>query len=281
AAAAMSELGPEYRYRTELYAVGAADSDAGSLVVVGSGDPTMSARFFESDLAPIEALADSVHAAGIRRITDGLIIDASRFDDRFVHPSWEVGDLPWPYAAPVAAFAIAEAAAQVVVTPGAAPGEPAVLACPEPTEAFTVRNRIVTDSAGARTLVRVERRPGSYDLDLSGTIAPDAAPAPLRLSVVEPALHAGRALRAALERRGIDVAGDVRVVYDTVEAAALRAAMRGLDAALPGDTTNASARLIAAWTSPPMREIIAAILEPSQNWIAEQVLKTLGAEHAG
>lgn len=281
AAAAMAELGPEYRYRTELYAVGAADSAAGSLVVVGSGDPTMSARFFESDLAPIEVLADSVRAAGIRRITDGLIIDASRFDGRFVHPSWEVGDLPWAYAAPVAAFAIAEAAAQVVVTPGAAPGEPAVLACPEPTEAFTVRNRIVTDSAGARTLVRVERRPGSYDLDLSGTIALDAAPDTLRLSVVEPALHAGRALRAALERRGIDVAGDVRVVYDTVEAAALRAAMRGLDAALPGDTTNASARLIAAWTSPPMREIIAAILEPSQNWIAEQVLKTLGAEHAG
>src|SRR5690606_5298298 len=128
---------------------------------------------------------------------------------------------------------------------GAAPGEPAVLACPEPTEAFAIRNRIVTDTAGARTVVRVERRPGSYDLDLSGTIAVDAAPDTLRLSVVEPALHAGRALRAALEQRGIVVAGDVRVVYDTVEAGALRAAMGGLDAASPGDTANAPARLLA------------------------------------
>ncbi len=291
AAVAMGELGPEYRYRTELYAVGAADSVADSLVVLGSGDPTMSARFFESDAAPIEALADSIRVAGIRRVAGPIVVDASRFDDRFVHPSWEVGDLPWSYAAPVAAFAIAEASADVVVSPGAAPGDPAILSFAEPTEAFELRNRILTDTALARTVVRVDRAPGSYALDLSGTIALDAAPDTTRIAVVEPALHAGRALRAALERRGVVVESDVRVVYDTIEAASLRAAMRGFDAVPPPDTppsptaappdTVPPARLVATWTSPPMREIIAAILEPSQNWIAEQVLKTLGAERTG
>ncbi|HSJ13055.1 MAG TPA: D-alanyl-D-alanine carboxypeptidase/D-alanyl-D-alanine-endopeptidase, partial [Longimicrobiales bacterium] len=37
-------------------------------------------------------------------------------------------------------------------------------------------------------------------------------------------------------------------------------------------------RTIAALASPPLAEIVPAILQPSQNWIAEHVLKTLGAE---
>lgn len=32
------------------------------------------------------------------------------------------------------------------------------------------------------------------------------------------------------------------------------------------------------WVSPPLTEVVAGILQPSQNWIAEQLLKTLGAE---
>jgi serine-type D-Ala-D-Ala carboxypeptidase/endopeptidase (penicillin-binding protein 4) len=56
--------------------------------------------------------------------------------------------------------------------------------------------------------------------------------------------------------------GAVRVVRDSAEAAATR-----------GGTVEA-----AVLVSPPMREIVASLLRPSQNWIAEQVVKTLGAE---
>jgi D-alanyl-D-alanine carboxypeptidase/D-alanyl-D-alanine-endopeptidase (penicillin-binding protein 4) len=38
---------------------------------------------------------------------------------------------------------------------------------------------------------------------------------------------------------------------------------------------------VAAWTSPPLSEIVHNILAPSQNWIAEQLLRTLGAEGRG
>ncbi|HEX7119914.1 MAG TPA: D-alanyl-D-alanine carboxypeptidase/D-alanyl-D-alanine-endopeptidase [Longimicrobiales bacterium] len=308
---AMGELGPDYRYRTELLAAGVADSVARELIVVGSGDPTMSGRFFERDAAPVEALADSVYRAGIRRVEGALVIDASRFDAQGVHPTWELGDLPWYYAAPTAAFAIAEAAAPMVVSPGAAAGAPAVITFPEPAEAFVLHNRLVTDTAGAETDYDVERAPGSYDLHVSGTIAADAAPDTLWLAVVDPAAHAARALVAALERRGIEVAGGFRVIRDTAAAAALprpdttaaprpdtaahagesagrdsRAATADPDAAAPGPGSAgrppvSAAHRIAVWTSPPMHEIVAGILEPSQNWIAEQVLKTLGAERDG
>ncbi len=266
-AVALAELGPEYRYRTELYAPRTdVDSLAASLVVVGRGDPTLSERFFESDLAPIEAMADSVALAGVRRIAGDLIVDASYFDAELLHPTWELGDAPWSYAAPIAAFGIAEGTVRLVVEPGAAPGQPAVITPLEPAEAFMVDNRLVTDTAGAGTDIDITRLPGSYRLDLAGHVALDAAPDTFRLAVVDPALHAGRALEAALERRGIEVEGSVRVVYDTASATRL----------LPPDTLEA--RRVALWTSPPLTEIVAAILKPSQNWIAEQLLKTLGAE---
>ena len=265
-AVALAELGPDFRYHTELFAPRAAeDSIAERIVVVGRGDPTLSGRFFESDVAPIEMLADSVRLAGVRRVRGDVVVDASYFDAELVHPAWEVGDLPWYYAAPVAAFGIAEGAVPMVVEPGAAPGEPAVITFPEPAEAFILDNRLVTDTAGAGRAIRVTRLPGSYRLDVAGRVALDAARDTLWLSVVEPAAHAGRALVAALERRGIKVEGDVRVVYDTAAAAAL----------LPA---GGDARRVALWQSPPLTEIVAAILKPSQNWIAEHLLKTLGAE---
>jgi D-alanyl-D-alanine carboxypeptidase/D-alanyl-D-alanine-endopeptidase (penicillin-binding protein 4) len=85
-----------------------------------------------------------------------------------------------------------------------------------------------------------------------------------------PAQLAGREFVTALERRGVRVEGGVRVVRDTGEAEMLLGARP--------DTGSSSSRLLATWSSAPLTEIVAAILKPSQNWVAEQLLKTLGAE---
>src|SRR5690606_25647417 len=77
-----------------------------------------------------------------------------------------------------------------------------------------------------------------------------------------------------------------RVVYDPAEAAALRTGSGAADgvldsaAAATGTGEQGAPPLvpIASWTSAPLSEIVAAILKPSQNWIAEMLLKTLGAE---
>src|SRR5690606_20864632 len=75
-AVGLAELGPEYRYRTELAARRApGDSIAELLVIAGRGDPTWSDRFHESAWAPVDSLADSVALAGIRRVRGELVID--------------------------------------------------------------------------------------------------------------------------------------------------------------------------------------------------------------
>lgn len=294
-AAALAELGPDWRYRTPLLVSGApGDTAVAELVVVGRGDPTLSARFHPTEGAPLDSLADSVALAGIRRI-DLLAVDATYFDRELVHSSWEVGDLDWYYAAPVAAFGVAEGAIPIHIAPGSEPGAPAVVRIAGPEGRAVVQARVLTDTAGAEEDWSFERRPGTDTLLFSGVLPLDEEPDTVWVTPVDPALHAAVSLRTALVERGIRV-GPVRVEYG--EAGAVRfepsperantaAQVAGEDAMAPASPADAMVpdrgahRTIATWTSPPMAEIVAAVLKPSQNWIAEHLLKTLGAEVEG
>ncbi|HEX6558151.1 MAG TPA: D-alanyl-D-alanine carboxypeptidase/D-alanyl-D-alanine-endopeptidase, partial [Longimicrobiales bacterium] len=80
------------------------------------------------------------------------------------------------------------------------------------------------------------------------------------IAIPDPETFTARALVAALRRKSITVTGAVRVLRDSAALAALPPAQTAF-----------------TWQSPPMKDIIAGIMKPSQNWIAEQLLKTLGA----
>ena len=56
------------------------DSVAAELRVIGTGDPTFSARFWQRPFGAAEGIAEGIAASGIRRI-DVLSVDASRFTD--------------------------------------------------------------------------------------------------------------------------------------------------------------------------------------------------------
>src|SRR5687768_16508311 len=105
-AAAAHHLDPEFRFRTSLLATGPVRDGVleGDLVLVGRGDPMLSARYFPSRTAALEVLADSLRARGIRRINGGVIADESWFDSEYVRPDWDADDLEWWYAAPVNAL---------------------------------------------------------------------------------------------------------------------------------------------------------------------------------
>ena len=106
AAVALGRLGPDYRYHTRVFADNLTDGTASALVVRGSGDPTLGARFHGGHpMAAAAALADSIVAHGVQRVAGPLVVDASYFEDQAIHASWEIGDLDWYYAAPVSAFA--------------------------------------------------------------------------------------------------------------------------------------------------------------------------------
>src|SRR5260370_10559520 len=96
-AAAAVLLPPDYRARTSLYVSGRVDAGVlyGDLVLYGRGDPTWSARCFsvdtlavgacDSTFTAIDAIADSVRARRIRRITGKLVGDGSYFNPGLIH----------------------------------------------------------------------------------------------------------------------------------------------------------------------------------------------------
>ncbi|HUH15179.1 MAG TPA: D-alanyl-D-alanine carboxypeptidase/D-alanyl-D-alanine-endopeptidase [Gaiellaceae bacterium] len=82
--AALSLLGPGYRFHTELVGSGTLVGDVwhGDLWLRGFGDPTLR----ESDL---EGLAAEVASWGIRRVSGAVIADESWFDARRTGPGWK------------------------------------------------------------------------------------------------------------------------------------------------------------------------------------------------
>jgi serine-type D-Ala-D-Ala carboxypeptidase/endopeptidase (penicillin-binding protein 4) len=280
-AVALAELGREYRYTTRVLAAGPTTgsdgagagggghgtlADVGELRVLASGDPTFSARFYPHGTAALDSLAARVRASGVRSAAS-LVIDASRFDATFVHPAWEVGDLPFTYAAPVAAFAVEEGAFTIVLHAGPAVGATGRAEVVGGEHRQPLVARVTTDTAGARVTRSVDftaRRDTAY---LTATIALGSPPNTSRLAMTEPVRYAAEAFRDALRAHGVDV-GAARIVYDTAQA---RLELAG----------GAAAREVARIVSPPMTEIVTAIQRPSQNWIAEMLLKNLGAERRG
>lgn len=89
-------LGAEHRFRTEV--AGDLDTDGtvrGDLYLVGGGDPVLRTSEYVSYLdddagqsTSLEELADAVVAAGVERVTGGVVGDESRYDTLRSVPAW-------------------------------------------------------------------------------------------------------------------------------------------------------------------------------------------------
>jgi D-alanyl-D-alanine carboxypeptidase/D-alanyl-D-alanine-endopeptidase (penicillin-binding protein 4) len=258
---ALGKFGPDYRYRTPLLLGGRSGDSAAVLVVVGTGDPTWSARFHSDVATPLDSMAAMVSGTAVRAIRT-LVVDVSKFRDDLVNPTWEVSDLPGIYAPPVDAVAAADGTFDLIVGGGAYAGDRAYARVAAPlVQPLSVD--LLTDTAGAQPSLRIDYSARRDTIYITGTTGAGAVDTVTR-AVTQPARTVGRALADLLRHRGVSV-DTVHVVRDSAEAAGLRA----------------GATVVAEWVSPTMRDIVAVILRPSQNWVAEQVLKSLGAEFAG
>jgi len=97
AAVALEVLGDEFVYTTTVNGVvGAGGVVAGDLFLIGGGDPLLSSEWWDGpnqkfppiNVTPIEALADSVKAAGVTAISGSIVGDATRYDDEWYLPTW-------------------------------------------------------------------------------------------------------------------------------------------------------------------------------------------------
>ncbi len=271
--AALARLGPDFRYETAFYTDAPPGPDgriSGDLVLPGRGDPTLGEPFHDSADAALEALADSLLAAGVREVGGALRIDASAWDSTSVPTGWLVGNLPNRAAATGGAFGIGMGELEIEITGGAAPGDPARVSWrPMGTGSF-VESRIRTVGPGGEVEIDYGYLPESRRWLLEGTITPGARRSMTRAQR-DPVRQAAHALYRAIEGRGIRIEGGVEVVWE-------REASPG--GGCDGSRVERCPAMVrvAGVTSPTLLEITAEVMGASQNWIAEQLVRTLGAE---
>lgn len=273
-AAALHRLGPEHRFRTPVHAAGdfapATGVVAGDLVVSGSGDPTLSGRYWDDDLAPLEALADSVVRAGVSRVEGRLVVDASSWDSTTVQGTWMVANLPASYSATGGAFAVAEGETRIVARGGSRAGEPPTVTWSPRGEPAFVVSYVETVAEDGDGDLDVTYLPESRRLVVRGTV-PAGDTETTSVATRDPVRQATAALHRALVERGVEVRDGWAVEWNRYEPLGFGACQSGAVAAC------ARAVELTAIESPPLMEIVEGILEPSQNWMTEQLVRALGA----
>ena len=267
-ATALERLGADYTWRTSVYGaepIGAGGVLDGDLVLYGRGDPNLSGRFAPSMTAIFETLADSLAARGLTRVTGDVLADESFWDADYVRGDWAAYDLLWWYAAPVGALGFNDNAIDFHIRPGSAVGDPLVIEGDPISSFYALENRAVTGLPGSEQTFDLTREPGSNRIVAYGSLPLDAAPDVEYFAVVDPAGWAATVFRETLARRGIAVGGAVRTIS------------RPADSPVAAGDTVA----LAAHVGPPLARVVDAVLGRSQNWHAEQLLKTIGKEVRG
>ncbi len=253
--AALLGLGGGFRWRTAVF--GATPDDKGTvtgdLYLRGRGDPTLS-------LAALRQLAADVAARGVRTVEGRLVLDTTYFDGATEPPHFD--EQPRERAAfraPVASLGVNRGAITVSVMQE--PGGGARVTLDPPTDYVRLAKTEVTSVDRGRTRLRVDQRlrAGTIELDVTGQIRIGEGAWDLRRRIDDPARYAGELFRKALAEQGVRIRSR----------------------AIVGGTVPLTLRLLAHHDSAPLADVIRLVNKHSDNYVAESVLKTLGAETKG
>lgn len=259
-AAALEALGPGYLFETRFLMRGRVDAGVlrGDLGVVGSGDPQISGREYGGDpFGAFRPWAAVLRERGIRRISGDLYLAHGRFEPLGVHPDWPRDQLTEWYEAPVDALSFSDNCILVRISPAGKAGRPVVVETVPAVSVLTVENTATTQTGRRRPKLYVGRTGGT--LTVRGSINLSSGPFETWVTVPEPARYFGAALKAALAEEGIAVDGSLRPIPQLPAAVWERVAVHRSDLVTAIRTTN----------------------KRSQNFYAESLAKTLGAERCG
>lgn len=267
AAAALDGLGPDFRFTTELLSQGEVSGKSleGSLIVRGSGDPTITSFGGGPDAQNelwdrwTKVLAEG----GIRNISGDILLDDSAFDDAVFAPGWPLDRLGEADLPEVSALNFNDNCVEFFWQKGRKDGGLAKVRVEPllPKFIFISNNVLLSDSA--RTSRRYARQHGQGLITVRGTL-PLKTEIHERGSVGFPSFYFGNAMRARFERKGISVVGTVK----SWKPEEVRADMP-------------PARILATATSKPLGEMLPFMVRHKRNLDAEVILKSLGRKRTG
>jgi D-alanyl-D-alanine carboxypeptidase/D-alanyl-D-alanine-endopeptidase (penicillin-binding protein 4) len=262
-AAAAAKLGWDYTYATTIRATGSIANGIldGDLIVIGSGDPSLTVSGGMADRVFAD-WATRLKAAGVHVVTGRLVGDGTALGAVPYGDGWMWDDLVDEYSAGVSALQLNEDAVRVTIAPGPAVGASAAVSVAPLAGAVTIDNNITTSAADLEPTVTLRRLPGSQRLDLTGTIPLAHAPMTSGVSVADPAQFFVDSMRTALIKNGVDI----------------KQSAVGSPQRIP----NPEPRITTLFTyqSPPLSTLAVRLMKISQNQYAETLYRTIGGHEA-
>ena len=246
---ALSTLGPQYRYRTDVLYSGQLSSGRldGDLILRGDGDPSLSSRFIGGKPdAAMDSLADHVVKSGVREVTGRVIGDATAFEARSIPEGWHRRILQDAYAGRVSGLTLNENLVWVTIRPTTR-GSAADVVLEPATDAIPLSSSVRT-VAGRGTSLKLARGPGG--IRVSGSIGADVYQRSYSYIVDDPASFTTGAFLSALRRHGVTVRNGMSL-----------------------GSTPRGATPLTYWQSAPLETLLTVMNRESVNVIAEHVFR--------
>ncbi len=253
-AAALGILTPEYRFKTSVHYTGELINGVvtGDLFLVGGGDPFL----VKEELWKV---AERVNSMGIRRVAGNIVTDSTFFDSTgFPDTDWSRISMPLWYNAPTGGVAYNFNAISVMVSPGARQGDPVRITVDPPMEFFNIQSTAVTGAPRSRITLVLDLRENddSIDVIMRGSLPAGTATQTYYRHLKSSDAFAGHAFQHYLESFGIIIDGAV------------------IQGVLPAAT-----RRVYVHESKPLSELLIPLNKYSNNFMTEQIIKTIAAEN--
>ena len=262
---ALSLLGSDYKFSTNVFMRGKIDGSIlnGDIIVQGRGDPTISGRFYNNDqLAVFEKWADSIANIGIDEIDGNIIGDDNEFDGVGLGEGWPWDHASYWFSAPSGAISFNGNTVDIIVTAKEKTKAVQISTLPKTNYIVVVNNvkRVAQDSV---TDINVYRQIGTNVVNVFGTIK-DKDSTKTYVTVNNPTQYSMVIFKQVLESKGITVKGFALDIDD-----------------LSKPYNLSQSKKLFTYYSPPLKEIIKVINKNSENFFAEQLIKTIGLEENG
>lgn len=263
-AAALNYLGPDYTYKTSVEINGKIDAGElkGDVIIKGSGDPNLSGRFYDGNILAIpQYWADTIKRKGIYKISGDIVADDCIFDRVYVNPLWPKNQLSEWYCAPSCGLSFNDNCVDITIVPEKKPGNIVTLTVEPNTSYIEIFNTCVYTSNKKEHAYSIYRKPETNQVFIKGKFWVNASPQKNWVNVHNPALYLATVLKETMVKNGITVCGSARLVNER-------------------DVANAELEVVAQTIS-TMEQTVFVTNKRSQNFYAEQILKTLGAQIKG
>jgi len=246
-AAALHYLSPEYRFHTDLLTTGqrVGDTLQGDLILKGGGDPKLNT---EQLLYFVNQLKES----GVQKIAGRLLADVSFFDSYDRAPAWNETRTQRAYDAKLSALSLNYNTMTVHARPADQLGEPLRVWLEPETSYVRIDNHTKTTKKGKSSIAA---RRYESNVEVTGSLSSYSEERMVLMNVEDPSRYTIATFYTQLQKAGISVAGGIEI------------------APAPPNATR-----LYRHTSPPLSMILKELNTYSNNFIAEQILKTIAAQ---